>query len=167
MSRGGPDISHLLFVDDVMLFCRASSSQVNLVMETLNNFCEGSGLKVNLEKSKAMCSPMISRTRRDELSNLSAIDFVNDLGSYLGFPLIRGRASKKHYSLVVERVQRHMASWKGMLLNKAGKVCLIKSVLSSIPIYPMQTHLHPTSICRQIDTQYGDFVWGRDMHHGD
>ena len=59
-SRGGPGLSHLLFADDVMLFCKAKNSQVRLVMKTLQDFCSASGLKVNVDKSRAMCSRYVS-----------------------------------------------------------------------------------------------------------
>lgn len=39
VSRGGPGISHLFFADDVLLFCKANSSQVKVVMDSLNQFC--------------------------------------------------------------------------------------------------------------------------------
>lgn len=51
VSRGGPGVSHLFFVDDVLLFCPTTPSQVQVVMDSLNDFCISSGLKVNFEKS--------------------------------------------------------------------------------------------------------------------
>ena len=78
--RGGPRLSHLLFADDVMLFCEAKNSQVHLVMKALNDFCEGSGLKVNVEKFKAMCSKNISCRHWDSLTSIPLIRFANDLG---------------------------------------------------------------------------------------
>lgn len=55
-----------------------------------------------------------------------------------------------------------MASWKGRLLNKAGKLCLAKSVVSSLPIYIMQTHIVPNSVCHKIDPITRKFIWGQD-----
>ena len=50
----GARISHLPFANDVLLFSKASDSQVRLVGETLDIFCKASGLKVNTFKSKAV-----------------------------------------------------------------------------------------------------------------
>ncbi|XP_029150754.1 uncharacterized protein [Arachis hypogaea] len=55
VSRRGLRISHLIFADDLLLFCKASKTQVQQVMHSLNLFCKASGLKVNLDKSKAIC----------------------------------------------------------------------------------------------------------------
>lgn len=133
-----------------------------MIMDTLRDLCNASGLKVNFEKSKAMCSSHIHRTRRDQLSRISNVTLVEDLGHYLGFPLVQGRASKNTYNFVVEKIQKRMASWKRRLLNKAGKICLVKSVTSSIPIYPMQTHFLPKSVCNQIDSLTRQFIWGKE-----
>lgn len=54
--RHGPGVSYLLFADDLLLFTSASISQVRTVNMTIGEFCRASGLKVNLAKSKALCS---------------------------------------------------------------------------------------------------------------
>lgn len=48
------------------------------------------------------------------------------------------RTLREHFDFIVDRVARKLAFWKGKLLNKAGKVTLIKSVVSAVPVYPMQ-----------------------------
>lgn len=140
MSRGGPSISHLFFPDDILLLCKATNAQVNLVTETLHDFCKASGLKVNYSKSRAMCSRHVPRIRKEELARISSINIVNDLGTYLGFPLVIGRVTKNTYDIIVEKIQRRLASWKGKLLNRAGKLCLAQSVITAILVYSMQTH---------------------------
>lgn len=37
-SKDGPGLSHLLFDDDVLLFCDANPEQVQVVMQTLDDF---------------------------------------------------------------------------------------------------------------------------------
>lgn len=64
VSRGGPSISYLFFIDDILLFYRASNDQIELVTESLKEFCDASGLRVNVDKSRAMCSNMVPRHKR-------------------------------------------------------------------------------------------------------
>lgn len=135
ISRGGLGLSHLYFADDVLLFCHANSGQVQLVMDTLQDFCMAYGLKASCDKSRAMCSPKLTRIRKENFRSISYICFVSDLGIYLDFPLVQERVNKNAYNNVVEKIQRRMVAWKPKLLNKARKVCLAKSVTSAIHIY--------------------------------
>lgn len=56
------------------------------------------------------------------------------LGVYLGLPLRGNRKSRALWDPVVERVQQRLAGWKGQYLSKGGKLMLIKSVLSNLPV---------------------------------
>ena len=53
-------------------------------MDTIHEFCEMSGVKVNLDKFHAMCFPNISRPKRDSFLRFTSVRFVTDLGNYLG-----------------------------------------------------------------------------------
>ncbi|XP_072084637.1 uncharacterized protein [Arachis hypogaea] len=129
VSRNGPRLSHLMFADDLLLFCKASKAQVIEVMHCLDLFSRASGLKVNLHKSKAQCSKRVSERRKEVLSGVSNIRFCNDLGKYLGINIGHARASRKTAQEIIEKISRKLSSWKGRLLNKAGRLCLVKSVL--------------------------------------
>ncbi|XP_015971192.1 uncharacterized protein LOC107494666 [Arachis duranensis] len=139
VTRGGPKFSHLMFADDLLLFCQATKSQVQMVMHSLNIFCKASGMKVNLEKSKAFCSKNVTARRRDIFTSVSSIRFALDLGRYLGVNLNHSRTSRASFHSVIEKVRGRLANWKGRLLNKAGRLCLINSVAASIPVYHMQS----------------------------
>lgn len=50
---------------------------------------------------------------------------------------------------------------EGSPVEQAGKLCLVKSVTSSMPIYTMHTHLLPKSVCAKIDSITRNFFWGK------
>ena len=58
-SRGGPCISHLLFADDSLLFCRASVEECQQVISLLNLYEDASGQKVNTDKTSLFFSSNI------------------------------------------------------------------------------------------------------------
>lgn len=41
--RNGPQISHLMFVDDLILFRKATKNKIQCVVEILHTFCVASG----------------------------------------------------------------------------------------------------------------------------
>ncbi|XP_015966728.1 uncharacterized protein LOC107490459 [Arachis duranensis] len=88
----------------------ATKSQVQMVMHSLNMFCKASGMKVNLEKSKAFCSKNVTAHRRDIFTSVSSIRFALDLGRYLGVNLNHSRTSRASFHSVIEKFL-----WKGQV----------------------------------------------------
>ena len=54
--RSAPKVSHLLFADDSLLFCRATQDEVKEVMDILQLYAKASGQLINLEKSSIFFS---------------------------------------------------------------------------------------------------------------
>ena len=61
---------------------------------------------------------------------------------------------------IISKIKAKIVSWGGHWLTKAGKVTLIKSVLSSLPIYQSSLLLAPKDIMNQIYKLLKDFLWG-------
>ena len=51
LCRNGPKLTHLLFADDNLLFCRATRSECQKVLEILSTYEKLSGQKLNNEKT--------------------------------------------------------------------------------------------------------------------
>ena len=57
MGRSGLSFSHLLFVDDSLLFFRKDNASIQNLQIILNWYCSISGQSINLAKSDVFCSP--------------------------------------------------------------------------------------------------------------
>ena len=57
--------------------------------------------------------------------------------SYLGLPLGAPHRSIGVWNVIEERFKRKLPTWKKQYLSKGGRLVLIKSTLSSLPIYFM------------------------------
>ena len=59
LCRRGPKLTHLLFADDSLLFCRAIVEECGHVLDILKNYEETSGQKVNRDKTSLFFSKSI------------------------------------------------------------------------------------------------------------
>ena len=83
---------------------------------------------------------------------------TNNLGKYLGFPIIhRGRVGNT-FNFVLDKVQNKLAGWKSRLLSKAGRLVLTKSAVAPIAEYYMQCHSLPAKVCDSVDKMMRDFI---------
>ena len=88
---------------------------------------------------------------------------TNDLGKYLGVPLHHKRTLKLMYKDIVNRIHKKITSWGTKTLALTRRITLSKSVLTSIPLYSMQTTMLPTSICLEVDKLIKNFLWGNKL----
>lgn len=61
---------------------------------------------------------------------------------------------------IAERVQGKLEGWKMKFLSFAGRRTLVKSMLSVILMYLMQTTLIPIDVCNKIKSLIRRFLWG-------
>lgn len=158
-ARGSPPISHLFFADHLMLFAHASIEQMSMIHSCIEEFSGYSNLIISPAKSKLFVSPNVSRALANQLSSISGIPITDNLGTYLGLPIIHGRVLRESYSHMIDKILKRLADWKGKLLSPDGRRTLIQSTTSSIPLHTMQTALLPMSTCQRLDQINPNFLW--------
>lgn len=90
---------------------------------------------------------------------------ANDLSiKYLGLPLSDRRPNRVDFLPMIAAVEARVASWKSALLSYGGRLTLIKSVLSSLPLHYMQALKVPKWVFEKIDRIRHSFLWkGQDV----
>ena len=74
--RRAPRISHLLFTDDSLLFCRATYKGTKVVLEILKLYAEASSQCINMDKSSVFFSNNTSPQIRDLIKVLLGVSEV-------------------------------------------------------------------------------------------
>jgi len=159
-SPHGPRISHLLFVDDSLLFCKANSVEWRRIMRILEVYEAGSGQKLNLLKTSIIFSRNTSKAKRQEILSSSGFSEVQRIDKYLGLPSFIGKSKIQSFNSIKDRVQQKLNNWKIKFLSQAWKEILLKAVVQAIPTYSMSVFLLPISLCRDLGGMMQRFWWG-------
>ncbi|KAL5193213.1 hypothetical protein HKD37_20G055467 [Glycine soja] len=83
---------------------------------------------------------------------------TSSLDSYLGFLILNQRKFVVHFRSMVDKIKKKkLLGWKSQSFSLAGRITLAQSH-SCIPTYIMQTTLLPSSMCKDIEKLYKDFI---------
>ncbi|OAP07096.1 hypothetical protein AXX17_AT3G36950 [Arabidopsis thaliana] len=165
-SRSGPAISHLLFVDDSLVFCKANEEECHSVIDILQQYEQASGHAVNFQKLAVLYSQGIDSQVRKQLTTILGIYKTEGFGRYLGLPEFVGRNKTNAFSFIAHRMEQKLDNWYNKLLSPARKEVLLKSIITVIPTYSMSCFLLPMRLIYQITSAIRRFWWSstKDKH---
>ena len=79
------------FADDLLLFVEASESQIDVIMECLNNFYSALGQKISPQKSSIAFSRNVQEVVAKRISDTAKIPITEKLKKYFGVPSLTDR----------------------------------------------------------------------------
>ncbi|KAK1441010.1 hypothetical protein QVD17_06846 [Tagetes erecta] len=79
---------------------------------------------------------------------------------YLGVPLISSRLTSQNCIELLDRMDGRISSWNNKFLSYAGRLQLVRSVLSSMHIFWAAAFILPTYIAKEIESKLKNFLWG-------
>ena len=84
--RACPSISHLLFADDSLFFCKAQREECHTILRILKQYEVVSGQLLNFDKSSIQFGHKIEESAIQELQDILGIHNIGGMGSYLRLP---------------------------------------------------------------------------------
>lgn len=117
-----------------------------------NYFGHASGLQTNLAKSSV--SP-IHCSENNLLFNSEMLSCpVKEFPcTYLGFPLSLGKPTKTEFLPLIDEVD-HLPGWKESLMNQAGRLIMVQTLLTATPVYVMTALDLPKWVIKQLTRKF-------------
>jgi len=157
---GGLTITHLLFVDDILIFCNGTRRDSECLLEGLNLFKRATGMIINENKS-SLIQNMESLEDLHFLTRLFpfGVDTLDKGLKYLGFRIKPNKYLKEDWQWLIGKIEKRIMVWSHRWLSRAGRLTLIKSVLEAIPVYWMSLAWIPKGILEKIRRTCFTYLW--------
>ena len=78
---------------------------------------------------------------------------------YLGVPFFIGTSRHSHFNHLLDSIRARLDGWKAKCLSFAGRLILVKHMLSSIPLHISLVIPIPSKTCLQIERLMRNFLW--------
>ncbi|KAJ6843968.1 uncharacterized protein M6B38_295310 [Iris pallida] len=160
--RMDPPVTHLIYADDLLVFIQPSTMGLQTlagIMEDLKSF---SDLQLNRDKSRVYFSSRCSQ--KEERADVLGIARSDLPVRYLGVPLTVNYARDQDCQGLVEYVQQRVEGWQAAGLSFGGRIELIRSVISAVAHFWLQSILLPVATIRRVERLCADFLWRGGMH---
>ncbi|KAK2665976.1 hypothetical protein Ddye_004550 [Dipteronia dyeriana] len=162
-SRLGPKITHLFFMDDSLLFTRASMEECVNIKGLIKIYTEASSQIINFQKSAVCFSKQISTSDKNLLAGFLEMKIVDHHNKYLGLSCVTSRSKRALFNSVKERVWKKLQSWSSRFFSSGGQEILLKAVIQSIPIYTMNLFRLPVTLIYEIHRMCARFWWNGEV----
>ena len=161
LCRRGPALTHLLFADDSLLFCRATEEECRKIIDILETYKGESRQKVNKNKTAKFFSKSTDEATKQDIKVALGLQEIVHFEQYLGLPSLVGRRKKEGFNFIKEKIWRKLQGWEGKLLSQARREVLIKATIQAIPTYAMGCFKLPLGLCHENETAIKKFWWNQ------
>ena len=121
-----------------------------------------SRLKINYAKSHFGCVGKSVGWCRDAAQFLNCSQLEIPF-SYLGIPVGVSSKSWVVWQPIIKKFGAKLAKWKQRCISMGGRITLINSFLTTLPIYLLSFFRIPIKVVQKIVTIQRNFLWGGDI----
>jgi hypothetical protein len=159
VGRGELPISHLQYADDTVFIGKALVENLWVMKAALRGFELVSGLKVNFWKSCLVgvnVDPdFLGMASRFLNCRIGRIPFI-----YLGLPVGANPRSLATWQPMIDVLKNRLNSWGNKYVSFGGRIVLLNSVLSAIPIFYLSFLKMPVKVWKEVVKIQRKFLWG-------
>ncbi|XP_074317916.1 uncharacterized protein LOC141654534 [Silene latifolia] len=156
---GSLKLNHLLFADDLFLFCKGTAHAIMWLLRGFSTFSFASGLCLNRDKTNIYFNGVRRELIDEVVSNLwfrvGSLPF-----KYLGIPISSKKISKFEAHKLIERIVTRVRSLGARQLSYAGRLVLVQSVLTTMHSYWASIFLLPSGVMIKVEAICRNFLWG-------
>jgi hypothetical protein len=132
----------LQYADDTLIITEAHPLNLQRITRVLGRYAKMTELVTNPTKS-AFTTIHVPQNLILTVEALLGCKAKSLPFRYLGLPLTIRKPTKECYLPLLALIQQKLASWKGSMLSKGGRLILVNAVLNALPIYYIQAFILP------------------------
>lgn len=153
--------SHCFYADDIMIYCKGNIESLEALRDLFTKYANSAGQVISCRKS-TIYSGGISPTRLQNIINLLGCRVGTLPFNYLGVPIFKGRPKACYLQPIADKVKSKLSAWKASLLSIAGRVQLVKSVVTSMLTHTFAIYSWPISLLKDMERCIKNFIWSGD-----
>jgi len=154
-------LTHLMFADDLLIFCKVDPPTIRHIMSSLSTFHKCAGLKANLTKSQMVVGGCNAQLH-EQCIQLTGFTETSFPLKYLGVPITASWLTKVECQNLLEKIITKVRVWSTRHFSFAGRTMLINSVIFGIINYWASIFILPTSVIDNLTQICRNFLWGGD-----
>ena len=160
------NITHLLFVDDILIFFNGSLMEAEKLSKIPFLFCKATKMHINSRKSPLTTFNLEDNVTRVLLELFPFLHYTLDEGiKYLGFRLKPNCYKKEDWNWLLEMLEHRVNILCNRWLSRERRLILVKSVLEAIPVYWMSLDWISKSILEKARKICSNFLWTGKKEH--
>lgn len=151
MTRDSPAISHLFFVDDCLIFTKASYKCAKHLDNVIKEFNMYSRQSINFDKSGIAFNPKLDNAIKVQIADTLGIKRLALQDKYLGVPLLIQRNKMETFGHLPDKFHDRLATWKSKHLNQPTRTVMTQAVLGSLASHHLAVFPMPKKLTDKLD----------------
>ena len=152
-------LTHPLFVDDVLIFCKAHPPTLQIIMRALNEFHTCVGLQSNQSKTQIVFGGCNTHLQQQYLQITGFQEGGLPL-KYLGIPITTSRLSKLECRILLDKIMGKLKIWSTKSISFTGRAQLLNSIIFDMYNYWATIFILPQDVIDNINQMCRNYLCG-------